>query len=155
MATPALCAPDVHFLGFSEALNKTTFGGFDVAELSGLTYDPQADVYHAVADRAGPIQAHVFTLSLPVTDGALGDPSILDVAVLNDAAGAPLTGANFDGEGAALAPGGGLLISSEGGSATGAQPETRITSPLPARTWVSCPSHLGSWSAPTISRWRA
>ena len=42
---PPLCAPDVHFLGFSEALNKTTFGGFDVAELSGLTYDPQADLY--------------------------------------------------------------------------------------------------------------
>ena len=123
--SPPLCAPDVHFLGFSEALNKTTFGGFDVAELSGLAYDPQRDVYYAIADRAGPVQAHVFTLSLPLTGGVLGVPTILEVTVLQDAGGAPLTGANFDGEGVALAPGGGLLISSEGGSALGEQPELR------------------------------
>jgi hypothetical protein len=123
--SPSLCAPDVHFLGFSEALNKTTFGGYDVVELSGLAYDPQRDVYYAVADRAGPVQTHVFTLSLPLAGGVLGVPTILEVMVLHDANGAPLTGAGFDGEGVALAPGGGLLIASEGGSAVGEQPELR------------------------------
>ena len=56
-----------------------------------------------------------------------------------------MIGANFDGEGVALSPGGGLLIASEGGSAPGEQPELHHFSlagahlgelPIPARFLV-------------------
>jgi hypothetical protein len=93
----ATCAPGVQWLGFSDALNKTSFGGFTVADLSGLTYDPQRRVYYSIADRAGSADTHVFTLDLPVGSESFGTPTILDVTRLRDAAGNAFTGATFDG----------------------------------------------------------
>ena len=119
------CAPDVDFLGFSDALDKTTFERFSVAELSGLTYDPPRQVYYTVADRAGPVQSHVFTLQVPLGAASLGVPSILAVLVLQSAEGVPYTGLTFDGEGIALTPRRELLVASEGGSTAGEDPEIR------------------------------
>lgn len=120
------CAPDVEFLGFSDTLDKTSFGGFDVVELSALTYDPQAMVYYAVADRVGPVESHVFTINLPIeANGTLGVASVLDVRVLRDAAGNPFTGLTLDAEGIVLAGPEELIIASEGGSMQGEQPEIR------------------------------
>jgi hypothetical protein len=117
------CAPGVELLGYSDALNKTTFGAFDVAELSGITFDPSANVYYAVADRAGSIQSHVFTLDIPVTGGSLGVPSIQGVQILLDANGTPYDGTNFDGEGITFRGRDALIVSSEGGSGPDEQPE--------------------------------
>jgi hypothetical protein len=114
----------VQFLGFSDALNKSTFGGFAVAELSAITYDRETSNYHAVADRAGPVATHVFTLDIPV-GGALGGPSISSVTVLNAPSGVPFNGLSFDGEGIDLGRGGEFIVASEGGSAAGEQPEVR------------------------------
>jgi hypothetical protein len=119
------CAPGVEFLGFSDALDKTSFGGFEVAELSALTYDPRRNVYYAVGDRAGSVQTHFFTIELPLSAEAIGAPRVRAVTVLRDADGAPYTGVNFDGEGAAFTGQGALLVASEGGSAAGEQPEIR------------------------------
>jgi hypothetical protein len=127
-STSGSCAPGVEFLGFSEALNKTSFGGFDVAELSGLSYDRQRDVYYVIADRAGSVQSHIFTLDLPLARKALGVPSIRAVTVLRDESGVAFTGASFDGEGVALTRQGSLIVASEGGSAAGEQPEIRVFS---------------------------
>ena len=71
----------VQFLGFSDALNKTTFGAFSVAELSGITYDRDRGVYYAVADRAGAVDG------LPLAVGVEGGLASLAVAVAG-AAGA-------------------------------------------------------------------
>ena len=38
----------VRFLGFSDALNKTTFGEFSVSELSAISYDGANGTYKAV-----------------------------------------------------------------------------------------------------------
>jgi hypothetical protein len=118
----ATCAPSVQLLGFSDALNKTSFGGFNVAELSGLTYDPQRMVYYSIADRAGSAETHVFTLDLPVGSESFGVPTILDVTRLRDAAGSAFTGATFDGEGIAITHQRELLVASEGRSSMGVMP---------------------------------
>ncbi len=126
---------EVEFLGFSDALNKTAFGGFDVAELSGITYDPERNVYYAVADRAGAVQSHFFTLQVPVGSETFPlpspeNPAVLDVTVLKDAGGTPYQGFGLDPEGVAITEGGELFVASEGGSDGAAlpvvqQPEVR------------------------------
>jgi hypothetical protein len=116
----------VQILGFCEALDKQSFGGFDIAELSGIDYDRMSGGYVAVSDRAGTTQTHVFTLGIPLTGETMGDPVITSVTVLKQPDGTPYNGFNFDGEGIALAAGGQVRwISSEGGSAAGRQPEIR------------------------------
>ena len=115
-------SPDVQFLGFSDALNKQSTGGMPHTELSGITYDPQRGVYYVVADRLGTTPAHVFTLTVPVTGDAMGRPFISSVVKLADKNGDWFTGINLDGEGIALAGGGDMYVSSEGGTVAGAQP---------------------------------
>ena len=117
------CAPGVQFLGYSDALNKTTFGGFAVAELSGISYDDATGSYYAVADRAGATLSHAFTLAMPINDWTIGTPSVTASIVLAGPGGTPLNGTNFDAEGVALAKDGSLIVASEGGSAAGQQPE--------------------------------
>jgi hypothetical protein len=115
----------VQFLGFSDALNKTTFGGFGVIELSGLIYDARSDVYHAVADRAGSTASHFFTLEIPIGAESLGVPRVLGATVLKDAAGLPFNGLTLDAEAVALTRDNEVIIASEGGSRAGEQPEIR------------------------------
>lgn len=117
------CAPNVQFLGFSDTLDKSAFGGFEVSELSGITFDASTNRYYAIADRAGPVHSHVFTLSIPLAGESLGTPSVSAVRTLLDAEGGPFDGTNFDAEGIVLKGRDELIIASEGGSAAGEQPE--------------------------------
>jgi hypothetical protein len=119
------CTPGVEFVGFSDALNKTAFGGFDVNELSAITYDPARRVYYSVADRGGPIESHFFTIHIPVTAGTLGIPRVQDVKVLKEADGNSFDGSTFDGEGIVVTHQMELIIASEGGSGPDEQPEIR------------------------------
>lgn len=116
---------EAQFLGFSDALNKTTFGGFDVAEISGIAYDRGRGVYYGVADRAGSTASHLFTIEVPVSGDMIGVPAVRAVTPLKNAAGTAFTGVTFDGEAIAIARGGELVVASEGGSAPGEQPEVR------------------------------
>ncbi len=113
LAAPACGNSGVEFLGFSDALNKMTFGGANVGGLSSLTYDRGRDVYYSLVDNERETPARFYTLRIPLGSESLGAPRVLEVATLRDASGQPFTGANFDGEGIALTPGGELLISSE------------------------------------------
>ena len=118
-ARPSPSAPecgtgsDAEFLGFSDALDKTTFADTAVGGLSALTYDRRRDVYYSLVDNQGTTAARLYTLRLPLDSDGLGAPTVLDVTTLRDAAGQPYTGATFDGEGLVLTPQGDLLISSE------------------------------------------
>lgn len=113
---------DVQFLGFSDVLNKQSTGGIAHTELSGITYDPQRGVYYVIGDRLGTTPAHVFTLTVPLTGDAMGTPFISSVVKLADRNGDWFTGINLDGEGIALNSGSDFYVSSEGGTAAGAQP---------------------------------
>ena len=122
---PACGEGEVRFVGFSDALNKTSFGGFAVSELSGLSYDPQSGQFVAVADRAGSVQSHTFGISIPVESLATEQPAVTAATVLNTTSGAPYTGANLDAEGVVVRQDGTVMVASEGGSAAGEQPEIR------------------------------
>jgi hypothetical protein len=120
-ANPATCGnPEVIFLGQSEALDKATFDGIQVAELSGITYDREMNVYEVQADRVGAgIASRYFTVTADASWAGLGGVAVTDVTVLQKADGTASTGSDFDGEGIAVSHGGELLIASEGRSAAG------------------------------------
>lgn len=120
------CAPGVQFLGFSDALDKTAFGGFAVAELSGLTHDESTGTYVAVADRAGAVLTHKFDLTIPLEGGTLGTPAVAGATVLTGPGGGVLNGTNFDAEGVVISKNGELIVASESGSAAGQQPEVAL-----------------------------
>lgn len=107
------CAPGVELLGFSDALDKTTFAGTHVGGLSGLAYDRHRGVYYSVVDNEGTTPARFYTLALPIRNRKPGDPTILDVTTLRNGAGQPFTGATIDAEGIALTNQDELLVSSE------------------------------------------
>ena len=114
---------DIQFLGFSDALNKTSFGGLPVTELSGITFDRQRGVYYAVPDRSSTAPAQIFTLTVPLDADSLGVPFVSSAAKVSGPDGAWFTGANLDAEGIALASSTDAFIASEGGSGAGEQPE--------------------------------
>lgn len=112
-AGAATCAPGVELLGFSDALDKATFGGTTVGGLSGLAYDAPRDRYYSLVDNERDTPARVYTLHIPLVDGKLGTPTVEAVTILRDESGQPFTGRTLDGEGLALLPGGDLLVASE------------------------------------------
>lgn len=117
VATPRADAPScpagIDFLGYSDALDKTTFANTAVGGLSALVYDPALDQYYSLVDNQGDTPARFYTLRLPLDENRLGTPTILAVTTLRDPSGNPYTGRTLDGEGMALLPGGDLLIASE------------------------------------------
>lgn len=108
------CATGVGFLGFSDALNKRTYGGTSVGGLSALADTGRRDTYYSLVDNgpAAASEARFYTLRTPVKERP-GTPEILDVTTLKDDSGQPFTASDFDGEGLALTRRGDLLASSE------------------------------------------
>lgn len=107
------CECGVRFLGFSDALNKTTYGGTDVGGLSDLTYDKKRDAYYAVVDNQGATPARFYTLDITVDRDTLSDPSITEVTYLRGTSGEPFAGEKTDNEGLAVTRNGELFVSSE------------------------------------------
>lgn len=92
----------VQFLGQSEVLNKTTFEGVPVTELSGITYDRERGVFYAQADRVGGgVPSRFFTIEVPIGAKELHNSSVTDVTTELRADGTAATGTNTDGEGIA------------------------------------------------------
>jgi hypothetical protein len=108
---------EVKFLGYSDVLDKEDYEGTALGGLSGLTYDPDRDLYYAVADKGvGSTPARFYEIRLPVDlVGFSEDPTISDVTALVDSSGHQLTGEGFDAEGIAVTTDGQqqLLVASE------------------------------------------
>ncbi|MEV7625731.1 esterase-like activity of phytase family protein [Actinoplanes sp. NPDC089786] len=85
------CSPDVSLRGFSDALDKTTFEGTQVAGLSAISPTTH-DHALALVDNIGTTPARVYDITLK-------RPSVTGVTVLKRADGTPYTGSDFDGEG--------------------------------------------------------
>lgn len=116
------------FIGSATLPTGLTFEGTTVGGLSGTTYDAERDVYYALSDdRSQFSPARVYTLSIDLSDGALGpgDVTILDVTTLLDAGGQPFRALSVDPEGIALTPARTLLIVSEGDASGGIAPFVR------------------------------
>ncbi|MFI7064680.1 esterase-like activity of phytase family protein [Kribbella sp. NPDC050124] len=96
-ATPAAggaCSPDARFLGFSDALDKTTFEGQPVAGLSALNVTDRNSAV-ALVDNVGTTPARVFDLTI----SSKPTVSVDGMTILRRPDGTPYTGADFDGEG--------------------------------------------------------
>jgi hypothetical protein len=65
-------------LPYAQLFKGTTVGG-----ISGLDYDPSADLWYALSDDGSSISpARFYTLRLPITSARLGPPELLDVITL-------------------------------------------------------------------------
>lgn len=89
------CSPDAQFLGFSDALDKTTFDGQPVSGLSALNVTG-AHSATALVDNVGTTPARVFQLRTNSKPTAV---SVDGMTILRRPDGTPYTGADFDGEG--------------------------------------------------------
>ncbi|GAA1693272.1 esterase-like activity of phytase family protein [Kribbella yunnanensis] len=92
--TGGACSPDARFLGFSDALNKTTYDGQPVAGLSALNVTgPHSAI--ALVDNVGTTPARVFDLKV----SSKPTVSVDGITILKRPDGTPYTGQDFDGEG--------------------------------------------------------
>src|SRR5689334_13137424 len=93
------CSPDARFLGFSDALNKTSYDGQPVSGLSALNVTgPHSAV--ALVDNVQTSPARVFKLRVS------GKPtvSVDGMTILKRPDGTPYNGQDFDGEGLVVIP---------------------------------------------------
>jgi hypothetical protein len=88
------CSPDARFIGFSDALDKTTYDGQVVAGLSALNLTGR-DSALALVDNVQTTPARVFQLKISSTPTV----SVAGMTILRRPDGTPYTGADFDGEG--------------------------------------------------------
>jgi hypothetical protein len=103
----APCSPSASLVSFSDALDKTTFGGQAVGGLSAIAR-LNGNQLVAQVDNQGSTPARFFTLKR-----AGNSVAVTKVTTLKKPDGTPFTGQSFDGEGIAVEPDGNLLISSE------------------------------------------
>ncbi|GIE75291.1 hypothetical protein Aph02nite_12410 [Actinoplanes philippinensis] len=98
------CSTEASLLGFSDALDKTTFAGTPVAGLSALA-PTGADRALALVDNIGTTPARLYSVNLAT-------PAVTGVTLLTRADGTPYTGGDFDGEGLIAEPGGRTVLAS-------------------------------------------
>jgi hypothetical protein len=108
--SPGKCSPKASFLGFSDALDKTEFGGHTVAGLSAMSLDGHGRAL-ALVDNVNDSPARFFDLSLQVRRSGL-DVAARKVTTLKRPDGTPFNGLDFDGEGLVLERGGKTLLAS-------------------------------------------
>jgi hypothetical protein len=106
-ATEMPCSPNATLESYTDALNKTTFGGHAVGGLSALPRTSGNQAY-ALVDNQGATPARFFTLKLK-----RGSAEVTKVTTLKRADGTTFTGQNLDGEGLVVEPEGTILASSE------------------------------------------
>ncbi|WP_433160468.1 esterase-like activity of phytase family protein [Kribbella sp. CA-247076] len=99
------CSRDAKFLGFSDALDKTTYAGQPVAGLSALDVTGR-DRALALVDNIGTTPARVFDLRISSRPTVAVD----GMTILRRPDGTPYTGADFDGEGLVVERGGRTIL---------------------------------------------
>jgi hypothetical protein len=105
--TTPTCPPAATAVGYSDALNKASFGGVPVGGLSAIAYDRRTRGHVSVEDHSGTQAARLFFFRDPAA------PEVTGTLVLTEPDGTAYDGSNFDGEGLAVLPNGDFLVSSE------------------------------------------
>ncbi|MEV0393910.1 esterase-like activity of phytase family protein [Polymorphospora rubra] len=100
---PATCPPAASALAFSDALDKSTFAGVPVTELSAFAPDVRTLGFVSVSDD----DPRLFFVRDPL------DPRVTATVPLRRPDSTRYDGDTFDGEGVAVLPDGRLLVSSE------------------------------------------
>ncbi|MDY6806735.1 MAG: esterase-like activity of phytase family protein [Cyanobacteriota bacterium] len=104
------------FLGQGLLRTGFTFQNTEVGGLSGITYDPEKQVYYAISDdRSSKAPARFYTLKINLSKSSFSEENItfLDVTTLLDENEKPFPEFSLDPEGIALR-GNALFIASEG-----------------------------------------
>jgi hypothetical protein len=82
-APPAAVNSRLRLIGEARLPYAHPFKGTTVGGISGLDYDPSADLWYALSDDGSSISpARFYTLRLRLTDSSLGTPELLDVVTL-------------------------------------------------------------------------
>ena len=78
-----LANPRMRLIGEERLPYAHSFKGTTVGGISGLDYDPSADLWYALSDDGSSISpARFYTLRLPITASSLGPPELLAVVTL-------------------------------------------------------------------------
>ncbi|MEN0134105.1 MAG: esterase-like activity of phytase family protein [Rhodococcus sp. (in: high G+C Gram-positive bacteria)] len=120
-AAPPPALPVIGYVGSVGVATAERYAGEVIGGLSGIDYDAARDRYVAISDdrgEQGPVR--LFTLTLPIRDGALTAPVFDGVTVLRDVDGNPYTPGAADTESVRWNPGtDGYLYTSEGAARAG------------------------------------
>ncbi|BCB84296.1 esterase-like activity of phytase family protein [Phytohabitans suffuscus] len=109
-STGASCAPDASLIGFTDALDKTTFAGTPVSGLSALALTRSSRGL-ALVDNIGTTPARVYDVDLGT--GRRGvSAQVRGMTVLTRPDGTPYNGGDFDGEGLVAEHGGRTVLAS-------------------------------------------
>ncbi|BCB79240.1 esterase-like activity of phytase family protein [Phytohabitans flavus] len=106
----ASCAPDASLIGFSDALDKTTFADTPVSGLSALALTRSSRGL-ALVDNIGTTPARVYDVDLN-TDKRGVSAKVRGMTVLTRPDGTPYNGGDFDGEGLVAERGGKTILAS-------------------------------------------
>jgi hypothetical protein len=115
-ANPSSVA-SVELLGHVTFSTGTMFENTEVGGLSGITYDPQKDVYYVLSDDRGSVNpARFYLVDIDLSDGSLedGDVALIGVTTLKDADGSPFAPGSIDPEAIEFVAPDQLYVSSEG-----------------------------------------
>jgi hypothetical protein len=106
------------FVGEQQLATRTTFEGTEVGGLSGITYDPEKNLYYAISDdRAERGFARFYTLDLEIDAEGFHSVTIERMTEIKQPDGTSFARGSLDGEGIVFSPATGTLIwSSEGDS---------------------------------------
>lgn len=118
VATERVDVTDIGFIGQVTFATGLLFDGTQVGGLSGVTYDPLAGLYYAIADdRSQFAPARFYTIDIDLADGTLdtGDVAFTDVTTLTRGDGTPYPALFIDPEGIAYDPRSGTLFVSQEG----------------------------------------
>ncbi|MFC0532551.1 esterase-like activity of phytase family protein [Phytohabitans kaempferiae] len=106
----AACTPDASLLGFSDALDKTTFAGTAVSGLSALALTRSSRGL-ALVDNIGTTPARVYDVDLDADRRGVS-AKVRGMTVLTRPDGTPYNGGDFDGEGLVAEHGGRTVLAS-------------------------------------------
>ncbi|MBD2606170.1 esterase-like activity of phytase family protein [Scytonema hofmannii FACHB-248] len=108
---------DINFIGQATLPNNLTFQNTTIGGFSGITYDPQKNLYYAISDDRGQkAPARFYTLKIDLTKGKLTNGGVVPVGVttLLNENGQKFPTGETDTEGIALTSKDTVFISSEG-----------------------------------------
>ena len=119
--------PQITFLGEVNFPTGLKFKNTEVGGLSGITYNPDQQIYYAISDdRSSKAPARFYTLKIDLESEKISEETVtfIDVTTLLDETSKPFPPASIDSEGITFT-GTNLLISSEGDRKRQVQPFIR------------------------------
>ncbi|MED5813040.1 esterase-like activity of phytase family protein [Mycolicibacterium sp. 050232] len=96
---PAQATPQLDYLGQRQVARGATLDGTVIGGLSGISYDPAADLYYIVSDdRSAKSPARFYTARIALSDNGIGDVEFVATHPWLDRGGHPFAPLNVDAQ---------------------------------------------------------